>query len=70
MTLPNMKRGVPCIATATIRFIFFSYIINSGRFTGQILTPFVDNSNDEKNECLLNRLCNDPRANGHPMQHF
>jgi len=70
MTLPNKESGVPCIATGTITFIFFSNIINSGRSTGQILTPFVDNSNEEKNNCLLNRLCSDPTANGHPMQHF
>jgi hypothetical protein len=70
MTLSNMESGVPCIATGTIRFIFFSNIIKPRRSTGQILTPFVDNSNDEKNKCLLNRLRNDPTANGHIMQHI
>jgi len=71
MTLLNMKSGVQCIATGTISFNFFSNIINSGRSSGQILTTFVDNSNDEKNKCLLDRLCNDPTAaNGHLKQHF
>lgn len=67
-----MESGVQCMSTAkgTIRLIFFSNIINSGRSTGQILTPFVDNSNDEKNKCLLNRLCNDPTPNDHLVQHF
>jgi hypothetical protein len=33
MTLSNMESSVPCIATGTIRFIFFLNIINSGRST-------------------------------------
>jgi hypothetical protein len=50
MTVSHMDSGLPFIATGTIRFISFSNIINSGRSDGQILTPLVDNSNDEKNK--------------------
>jgi hypothetical protein len=70
MTLSNMQHGVLFIAIRTITLIFFSNAINSGTSTGQILTPFVDKLNDEKNECLPNRRCNHPNTQWSPYATF